>query len=183
MGKARIFGRARLRAVIRNNVGLAVPLLSDRAADTAHRVNPAVGRLPEILSGAAAGWAESVGAGGEDGGVTTAVLDSEQARIEGLLESLRAAEAEYRRGYARVLDLVAEVDAAKVGAAAGFGTTARLLAGVLNLSQGEARIRVEHAELLTARRSLTGEVVAPVLPATAAELVAGACHDSCVSHG
>ncbi|MGQ0774152.1 MAG: DUF222 domain-containing protein [Pseudonocardiales bacterium] len=106
--------------------------------------------------------------------MTTAVLDCEQARIDGLLESLRAAEAEYRRSYARVLDLVAEVDAEKVGATAGFGTTTRLLAGVLNLSQGEARIRVEHAELLTARRSLTGEVLPPALPATAAELAAGA---------
>ncbi|MGQ0775236.1 MAG: DUF222 domain-containing protein [Pseudonocardiales bacterium] len=106
--------------------------------------------------------------------MTTAVLDPEQARIDGLLESLRAAEAEYRRGYARVLDVVAEVDAGKVGAAAGFGTTARLLAGVLNLSQGEARVRVEHAELLTARLSLTGEVLPPELPTTAKELAAGA---------
>lgn len=142
--------------------------------DTVRRVSPAVRRFPEILSGVAVGWAESVGAGGEDGGVITAVLEGEQTRIDGLLESLRAAEAEYRRGYARVLELVAEVDAEKVGAAAGFGTTVRLLAGVLNLSQGEARVRVEHAEVLTARRSLIGQVLPPVLPVTAAELAAGA---------
>jgi len=45
---------------------------------------------------------------------------------------------------------------------------------VLNLSKGEARTRVEHATLLTPRRSLTGELLPPSLPATAAELTAGA---------
>ncbi|MGQ0778155.1 MAG: DUF222 domain-containing protein [Pseudonocardiales bacterium] len=106
--------------------------------------------------------------------MTTAVQDCGQARIEGLLESLRAAEIEYRQAYARVLDVVAELDAEKAGAAAGFGTTARLLAGMLNLSAGQARVRVEHAESLTARRSLTGQELPPALPATAAELATGA---------
>ncbi|MGH3941509.1 MAG: DUF222 domain-containing protein [Pseudonocardiaceae bacterium] len=106
--------------------------------------------------------------------MTTAVLDSEQARIDGLLGSLRAAEAEYRRSYARTLDVIAELEAERVGSITGFGTTARLLAGVLNLPQGEARVRVEHAQVLTARRSLTGEVLPPALPATAEELAAGA---------
>ncbi|MGH3912416.1 MAG: DUF222 domain-containing protein, partial [Pseudonocardiaceae bacterium] len=105
--------------------------------------------------------------------MSTAVLEGEQVRIEGLLESLRAAEAEYRRGYSRVLDVVAELEAERAGASTGFGTTARLVAGVLNLSPGEARTRVEHAELLTARRSLTGEVLPPALPVTAAELAGG----------
>jgi Domain of unknown function (DUF222)/HNH endonuclease len=45
---------------------------------------------------------------------------------------------------------------------------------VLHVSTGEAKARVEQAELLTPRRSLTGELLAPLLPATAAELVAGA---------
>lgn len=97
----------------------------------------------------------------------------ELTRIDGLLDTLRAAETEFRQSYSRVLDVVAELDAEKAGAIAGFGTTARLLAGVLNLSKSEARTRVEHAELLTARRSLTGEVLPPALPATAAELAAG----------
>ncbi|HEU0086193.1 MAG TPA: DUF222 domain-containing protein [Pseudonocardiaceae bacterium] len=105
--------------------------------------------------------------------MTTVESDRELTRIDGLLEALRGAEAEYRRAYARVLDLVAELDAAKAGAAAGFGTTARLLAGVLNLTKGEAGTRVEQAGLLTARRSLTGQVLSPALPATAAELAAG----------
>jgi Domain of unknown function (DUF222) len=45
---------------------------------------------------------------------------------------------------------------------------------VLNLSKGEAKARAEQAELLTARRSLTGELLPAALPATAAELAAGA---------
>jgi hypothetical protein len=48
------------------------------------------------------------------------------------------------------------------------------LAGVLNLSKGEAKSRADQAALLTPRRSLTGEVLPPALPATAAELAAGA---------
>ncbi|MGH3911855.1 MAG: DUF222 domain-containing protein, partial [Pseudonocardiaceae bacterium] len=128
----------------------------------------------EILFGVVVERSEIVGAGGENGGVTTAVLAGEQARIDGLLDSLRAAEAEYRRSYARVLDVVAELETERAGAVTGFGTTARLVAGVLRLSPGEGRVRVEQAGLLTARRSLTGQELPPVLPATAAELAAGA---------
>ncbi|MGH3925872.1 MAG: DUF222 domain-containing protein, partial [Pseudonocardiaceae bacterium] len=107
--------------------------------------------------------------------MTAAVVeDRTQARIDGLLQVLRDAEAHVRRSYARMLDVVAELDAEKAGAVAGFGTTARLLAGVLNLSQSEAKARAEHAELLTPRHSLTGEVLSPALPTTAAELAAGA---------
>jgi hypothetical protein len=62
--------------------------------------------------------------------VTTVEEDRTQARFDGLLEVLREAEADFRRSYARVLEVVAEVDAEKVGAVTGFGTTARLLAGV-----------------------------------------------------
>jgi len=100
--------------------------------------------------------------------------DRAQARIDGLLDALRDAEAGFRQSYSRVLEVVHQLDDEKVGAVAGFGTTARLLAGVLNLSKGEARTRVEHAGLLTPRQSLSGELLPPSLPATAAELAAGA---------
>ena len=100
--------------------------------------------------------------------------DRTQARIDGLLQVLRDAESDFRRSYARVLDVVAELEAERAGAVAGFGTTARLLAGVLNLSKSEAKTRAEQAGLLTPRRSLTGETLPPALPATAAELAAGA---------
>ncbi|MGH4003462.1 MAG: DUF222 domain-containing protein [Pseudonocardiaceae bacterium] len=49
-----------------------------------------------------------------------------------------------------------------------------MLCGVLNLSKGEGKARADQAGLLTPRRSLTGEVLPPALPATAAELAAGA---------
>jgi hypothetical protein len=99
--------------------------------------------------------------------------DGAQAHVHGLLGVLRDAEADCRRSYSRVLGVVAELARENAGAATGFGSTARLVAGVLNLSSSEAKARVEQAELLTARRSLTGEVLAPVLPATAVELAAG----------
>ncbi len=106
--------------------------------------------------------------------MTAAVEDRTQARIDGLLQVLRDAEADLRRSYARMLDVVAELDAERAGAVAGFGTTARLLAGALNLSKGEAKARAEQAGLLAPRQSLTGELLPPVLPVTAAELAAGA---------
>ncbi|MGH8571793.1 MAG: DUF222 domain-containing protein, partial [Gammaproteobacteria bacterium] len=91
----------------------------------------------------------------------------------GLLDALREAEAELRRSYSRMLDVVAELDAENVAGVTGFGTTPRLLAGVLNLSKSEAKTRAEQAGLLTARRSLTGEELPPALPATAAALATG----------
>lgn len=106
--------------------------------------------------------------------MTTVVEDRTQAHIHGLLQVLRDAETDFRRSYARVLSVVAEVEAQKAGPVSGFGTTARLVAGVLNLSTSEAKTRVEQAQLLTPRQSLTGEVLPPALPATAAELAAGA---------
>ncbi|MGH3833760.1 MAG: DUF222 domain-containing protein [Pseudonocardiaceae bacterium] len=98
----------------------------------------------------------------------------EEARLHGLLGVLRDAEADFRRSYSRVLGVVAELARENAGAATGFGTTARLLAGVLNLSTGEAKARAEQAELLTPRWSLTGEELPAALPSTAAELAAGA---------
>ena len=106
--------------------------------------------------------------------MATVEEDRTQARIDGLLAVLRDAEAEYRRSYSRVLDVVAESDTERAGAVAGFGTTAQLLAGVLNLSKAEATARAEQAGLLAPRRSLTGETLPPALPTTAAELAAGA---------
>ena len=68
--------------------------------------------------------------GCEDRVVTMVEEDRTQARVDGLLAVLRAAEADLRRSYARVLEVVAELDAERAGAVAGFGTTARLLSGV-----------------------------------------------------
>jgi Domain of unknown function (DUF222) len=106
--------------------------------------------------------------------VITVEEDRTQAHVHGLLQVLRDAETEFRRSYARTLDVVAELEAQQAGPLTGFGTTARLVAGVLNLSASEAKARVEQAGLLTPRHSLTGEVLPAALPATAAELSAGA---------
>lgn len=130
-------------------------------------------RISGFVSRAAPGEPETVGAGCENDLVTTVEQDRAQARIDGLLDELRTAETDFRRSYARVLEVVAELDAERAGAVAGFGTTARLLAGVLNLSKGEGKARAEQAGLLAPRRSLTGEVLPPALPATAEELAAG----------
>lgn len=72
-----------------------------------------------------------------------------------------------------LLDLVVEIDSRGVAGRTGFGATQRLLAGVLHLSMGEARMRVEHAALVGTRQTLTGETLPPRLPATAAALAAG----------
>ncbi|MFY9809352.1 MAG: DUF222 domain-containing protein, partial [Pseudonocardiaceae bacterium] len=95
----------------------------------------------------------------------------EETRINGLLNELRDAETEWRRGYARVLRVIAVLDEEK--SITGFSTTAQMLAAVLNLSKGEAGARTEQARQLSPRRSLTGEALPPTLPATAAELAAG----------
>ena len=105
--------------------------------------------------------------------MTTVEQDRQQAHADGLLDGLRTAEADLRRAYSTMLDIVAELDAEKVAGVTGFGTTARLLAGVLNLSSGEAKARAEQAGLLGPRRALTGQPLPPALPATAAELAGG----------
>jgi hypothetical protein len=73
--------------------------------------------------------------------VTTALEDRTDARLDGLVGELRAAEAQLRRSYARVLEVTAKLGQQKAGAATGFDGTAWLLAAVLNLSNSEAKAR------------------------------------------
>lgn len=91
-----------------------------------------------------------------------------------MVQTLRDAETDFRRCYARVLAVVSEWEEQNAGPVTGFGTTAHLLVGVLNLSKSEAKARVEQAGLLTPRRSLSGQPFPPTLPTTAAELAADA---------
>lgn len=88
-------------------------------------------------------------------------------------QRVRAVESLSRMTNALGLELVAELQARNVAAGAGFGSTKRLLAGMLGLSQGEVRTRVAHAEQVASRRGLTGEELPPRCPATAAGLAAG----------
>jgi hypothetical protein len=92
---------------------------------------------------------------------------------KGITQALRDIETLSRRVHAVMLDLVADIDSRGIAGRAGFGTTQRLVAGMLHLSAGEARVRVEHAAMVGSRRALTGETLPSRLPATAAALAAG----------
>lgn len=92
---------------------------------------------------------------------------------QGLVQALREVESLARQLQSVMCDAVAEIDARNIAAAEGFGTTARLLAGVLRLSATEARTRCEQARSLGSRRNVVGESLPAQLPATAAALAAG----------
>jgi Domain of unknown function (DUF222)/HNH endonuclease len=107
-----------------------------------------------------------------------ACLDQWRAGIPGcddagLPDQLRDLEALSRMLHAVMLEAVAELEFRNVAATTGFGSTKRLLAGMLHLSATEAGLRVTHAAQLTARRTLSGELLPPVLPNTAAALASG----------
>jgi len=91
----------------------------------------------------------------------------------GLPDQIRDIEAVSRMLHAVMLDAVAELDSRNLAAITGFCSTKRLLAGMLHLSATEAGTRVTHAAQLATRRILSGEVLPPVLPHTAAALAAG----------
>lgn len=88
-------------------------------------------------------------------------------------EALREVEVLSRKAQSVMLEVVTEADARGIGAREGFGNTARLLAGMLRLSAAEARTRVAHAGLVGTRRAVTGQLLEPRAPATAAGLAAG----------
>ncbi len=91
----------------------------------------------------------------------------------GLRDQVRDIEPVSRMLHSVMLEAVAELGSRTIAASAGFGTTKRLLAGMLHLSATEARTRVAHATHLAARRTLNGEVLPPKLPNTAATLATG----------
>ena len=105
-------------------------------------------------------------------------LDSVRASLsalddKGIEQVLRDIEMLSRKAQSVMLEVVAETDGRGIAARAGFGSTARLVAAMLRLSGADARMRVEHAELVGTRRALGGEVLAPRAPATAAGVAAG----------
>ncbi len=99
-----------------------------------------------------------------------AIVESADA---GLPDQVRDIESVSRMLHSVMLHAVAELESRNIAATAGFRNTKQLLAGMLNLSPTEAGTRVTHAGLLAPRRALGGEVLAPLLPKTAAALVAG----------
>ncbi|MGH3784095.1 MAG: DUF222 domain-containing protein [Pseudonocardiaceae bacterium] len=99
-----------------------------------------------------------------------AIIECDDAGLPG---QVRDIESMSRMVYSLTLDAVAELESRNVAAAAGFRNTKQLLAGMLNLSATEAGTRVAHASQLAPRRALSGEVLAPLLPDTAATLATG----------
>jgi hypothetical protein len=91
----------------------------------------------------------------------------------GLQDQVRGIESVSRMLHSVMLEAVAELDSRNIAASTGFGTTKRLLAGMLHLSATEARTRVTHAAQLSPHRTLSGELLAPKLPNTAAALATG----------
>ncbi len=131
---------------------------------------------------------EIVGGGVDNGGVIETQLDPMQVMVAcltqwrhsivehddaGLQDQVRDIESVSRMLHSVMLETVAEVESRHIAATTGFGTTKRLLAGMLHLSATEARTRIAHAEQIAARRTLGGEVLPPKLPNTAAALAAG----------
>ncbi|MGH3548154.1 MAG: DUF222 domain-containing protein [Pseudonocardiaceae bacterium] len=99
-----------------------------------------------------------------------AIIECDDA---GLQDQVRDIEAASRMLHSVMPDTVAELDSRNIAVTAGFRNTKQLLAGMLNLSPTEASTRVTHAGQLASRRALGGEVLAPLLPQTAAALAAG----------
>ena len=64
---------------------------------------------------------------GENGQVSMGEQDRAQARIDGLLDALRDAEAGFRQSYSRVLEVVHQLDDEKVGAVGLFAVSSGLL--------------------------------------------------------
>lgn len=144
---------------------------------------------PIVFPRAVLGRSGFVGGARDNGGVTVALrepvdamsgfLDSVRATLCGLddkaiTQTLRDIEVLSRKTQSVMLDLVAEIDSRGIAAREGFGGTQRLLAGMLQLSAAEARMRVEHAAMVGTRRTITGQTLEPRLPATAAALATGA---------
>jgi len=110
--------------------------------------------------------------------VMSGCLDSLRKMLSSLddkqiVPALRDIETHLRQTHSLMLELVAEAESRRIAAQVGFGNTARLLAGTLQLSAAEARQRVEHASMVGTRRTLTGQTLPPRLPVTAAALAAG----------
>jgi hypothetical protein len=93
-------------------------------------------------------------------------LDWDGLPIRERLESLDRLETVRRRAAARSLNLLGSVH--RSGHQALGGATAKIIADVIRISPADARRRIRDAEQLQPRTTLTGEVLGPSLPATAA---------------
>ncbi len=90
-----------------------------------------------------------------------------------VLEEAVALETVRRRLGAAEVHVVAELDHRAIGSRVGARSTVGLLAGRLRLSPFEAKCRVLASQALGPRRSLAGELLAPLVPGLAAAQRAG----------
>ncbi|MFL6162842.1 MAG: DUF222 domain-containing protein [Jatrophihabitantaceae bacterium] len=90
-----------------------------------------------------------------------------------LLASVVELEAELSRSQYRQLAVLAELNARNVPGTLGFRGLSDLISAQLRCTRTEARKRAQAVERFGARRSLTGEPLEPMLPATAAAFEAG----------
>jgi hypothetical protein len=98
-------------------------------------------------------------------------LDWDGMPVRERLTALDRLETVRRRAAAQSLDLVGSVQ--RSGDQALGGATAKVIADVIRISPAEARRRIRDAAQLQPRSTLTGEALAPPLPATAAAWDAG----------
>ncbi len=98
-------------------------------------------------------------------------LDWDALPIRERLEALDRLETQRRRTAATALNLVGSVD--RCGERALGGVCAKVIADVIRISPAQARRRIRDAGQVQPRTTLTGEVLAPALPATAKAWDAG----------
>ncbi len=90
-----------------------------------------------------------------------------------LIAAQRALQTVARKVYAAQLELDAATEHASLSQAHGYPSVKAMLGDMLRLHPREAAARETHREQLAQRRSLTGEILPPRLPATAAALAQG----------
>ena len=101
-----------------------------------------------------------------------AVLDWDAVPVTELLETLDRLEAARRRATACAYDAAAAVD--RHGEQALGAKSHRIIADVVRVSLGEAKRRIRQSYRLAPRTTLTGQSIAPELPATGKAWHAGA---------
>ena len=108
---------------------------------------------------------------------TLLAVDLTSASRDELLDLARGLETQRRRLPVADHTLIGELDARAVAGELACASTAALLMQLLRITPGEAKARVRAAADLGARRTLTGDLLPPVLPAVAAAQAEGAISD------
>ena len=108
---------------------------------------------------------------------TLLAVDLTGASRDELLDLARGLETQRRRLPVADHALIGELDARAVAGELACASTAALLMQLLRITPGEAQARARAAGDLGARRTLTGDLLPPMLPAVAAAQAEGAISD------